>query len=86
MRHNSLRNSSDSKDWTRRFANDRVAIRAKAAKGPLPLPASDHNEVGIVVQGRAAHNAGCATAVKTHVQSGSGVSLQHTQCVRETMP
>ena len=62
-----------------------MAMRAKAAEGLLALPSSDHYEVGIVVQGRAAHNAGCDTSFKTHFQIGTSIPLQH-KSARESMP
>ena len=53
-------------------------MRAKAAEGLLAPPSSDHYEVGIVVQGRAAHNAGRRASFKAHFQIGTGIPLQDT--------
>ena len=41
------------------------------------MPSPDHNQIGAVMQGRAAHDACRAPTLKAHFQIGSSLSLQY---------
>ena len=53
------------------------AFERRLPKDRLPAPSPNYNQIGAMMQGRAAHDARRAATLKAHFQIGSGLSLQY---------